>query len=51
MKGPATIKADCTVRNADNHKMRLSLKAGREVRVLSMTPRIRTAGTVRRFAP
>ena len=34
MKGPARLKADCTARSADNLKMRLSLKAGREVRVL-----------------
>ena len=34
MKGPARLKAGCTARNADNLKMRLMLKAGREVRVL-----------------
>ena len=34
MKGPARLKADYAARNADNPTMRLSLKAGREVRVL-----------------
>lgn len=33
MKGPATIKRECTVRTED-HSSRLTLKAGQEVRVL-----------------